>query len=70
MNRVPTKRCGKEYGGFEIVQGIDKTKKVVYSFGIGEGPSFNKDIMNRFDCEIYNLIPFRNPPSIKKTFNG
>ena len=55
-------KCGNDYGGFLVATDIlDKINKkrnlIVYSFGIGEDLSFSKDVLKRWNCDIYAFDP-------------
>lgn len=66
--RGGVKRCGNDYGGFDVVPEIfDEYKNgripVVYSFGIGEDLSFSEAIHKNWNCEIFAFDP--TPKSIE-----
>jgi FkbM family methyltransferase len=50
---------GEKYGGQRIYMKDLRTKKepVVFSFGIGEDVSFDKDIINRLGAKVYAFDP-------------
>lgn len=54
---------GTEYGGFNVVVPKKQKKMVVYSFGVGEDLSFSKDMIERFNAEVYAFDP--TPKAIK-----
>ena len=37
------------------------SKSVVYSIGIGTDASFDLELINTFNCEIYGFDPTQNP---------
>ena len=54
---------GNGYGGFYVDPTIIPENAIVYSFGIGEDISFDKDIINKHNCQVYGFDP--TPKSIK-----
>ena len=62
--RVETINCGSEYGGFAIYDKNIKRKRksIVFSFGVGEDISFDLDLIERYNCEVYAFDP--TPKSI------
>lgn len=54
---------GNTYGGFYLYPNILTEKSIIYSFGIGEDVSFDKAIINQFNCDVYGFDP--TPKSIK-----
>lgn len=58
-------RCwyGNLYGGFFVNPDILNNESVIYSFGIGEDISFDKDIINNHGCHVFGFDP--TPKSIK-----
>lgn len=60
---ITTKRCGDDYGGYEIVPELLRgSTPVVYSFGIGEDISFDETLMEKYNAEIWAFDP--TPKSI------
>lgn len=55
--KLPKKRFGNEYGGFDIFTNKIKTDSIIYSFGIGEDISFDLDIINEFGCNVFAYDP-------------
>ena len=53
---------GNNYGGFFVIQELLDKNSVVYSFGIGEDISFDKDIIKHNGCKVYGFDP--TPKSI------
>lgn len=57
INENTTWYGGLEYGGFSINdKNIDATS-IIYSFGIGEDISFDKNLMAKFGCHIFAYDP-------------
>lgn len=50
-------RFGNSYGGFEVNEGGLNKGSIVYSFGIGKDISFDKDIIDRFNCLLFAYDP-------------
>ena len=48
---------GKDYGGFSINDTHINATSIVYSFGIGEDISFDKDLIIKFGCHIFAFDP-------------
>lgn len=48
---------GNDYGGFAIDDKFMTPSVIVYSFGIGEDLSFDKDMIEKFGCHIYAYDP-------------
>ena len=53
---------GNQYGGFFVHPNNLNHESIVYSLGIGTDISFDKSIINRFNCKIYAFDP--TPKSI------
>jgi FkbM family methyltransferase len=53
---------GSAYGGFYVVPERLSDKSIVYSFGIGEDISFEKDIIEKHGCQVFGFDP--TPKSI------
>tara|TARA_R110001632_G_scaffold101693_1_gene209579 strand:- start:6372 stop:7064 length:693 start_codon:yes stop_codon:yes gene_type:complete len=53
---------GTEYGGFYIIPELVGEHSVIYSFGIGEDISFDKELIKEFKCHVYGFDP--TPKSI------
>ncbi|MGH9954648.1 MAG: hypothetical protein ACRD39_03175, partial [Nitrososphaeraceae archaeon] len=53
---------GNYYGGFYVCPVILHEKSIVYSFGIGEDISFDKDIIEHHNCLVFGFDP--TPKSI------
>lgn len=51
------KRFGNEYGGFEVFTDKINSNSIIYSFGIGEDISFDTELLNRFNCEVFAYDP-------------
>jgi len=56
------KWCGNEYGGFYIHPNILDENSIIYSFGIGEDVSFDIDIINQYNAQVFGFDP--TPKSI------
>lgn len=54
---------GNDYGGFYLNTNLISKSSVVYSIGIGTDVSFDKELINRFNCKVYAYDP--TPKSIK-----
>lgn len=48
---------GREYGGFSINDNSLNANSIIYSFGIGEDISFDKDLISQFGCHIFAFDP-------------
>jgi FkbM family methyltransferase len=57
-----TQWYGSMYGGFYVYPDILSGASIVYSFGIGEDVTFDRDIVNRHGCIVYGFDP--TPKSI------
>lgn len=53
---------GNQYGGFYLNPSLINENSVVYSFGIGEDISFDKEIIDTHECHVYGFDP--TPKSI------
>ncbi|HXH99843.1 MAG TPA: FkbM family methyltransferase [Sphingobacteriaceae bacterium] len=53
---------GNDYGGFFVYPDILNEHSIVYSFGIGEDISFDKDIIAKHGCAVFGFDP--TPKSI------
>jgi len=54
--------CGNSGAGFFVCPRMIKPNAIVYSFGIGEDTSFDKTLIDRFQCRVYGFDP--TPKSI------
>lgn len=54
---------GSEYGGFFVCPDLLNSKSIIYSFGIGEDISFDKSIIEKFQCSVFGFDP--TPKSIQ-----
>ena len=54
---------GNVYGGFYVCPDFLNINSVVYSFGIGEDASFDRDIIEKHDCNVFAFDP--TPKSIR-----
>lgn len=54
---------GSKHGGFYVIPELLNEKSVVYSFGIGEDISFDRELINKYGCSVYGFDP--TPKSIK-----
>ena len=54
---------GNGYGGFYVVPQYLNEHSIIYSFGIGEDISFDKELILRHNCLVYGFDP--TPKSIK-----
>lgn len=55
-------KCGNDYGGFLVATDIldkinAKRNLIIYSFGIGEDLSFSKDLLEKWNCDVYAFDP-------------
>lgn len=48
---------GNNYGGFYVCPRLLNQDSIVYSFGIGEDISFDKEIISRHGCKVYAFDP-------------
>ena len=55
--QLPYQRFGNDYGGFEVYTETLNKNSIVYSFGIGEDISFDRDVINKFGCDVYGFDP-------------
>lgn len=53
---------GSDYGGFFVYPDILNNESIIYSFGVGEDISFEKDIIKDHQCRVYSFDP--TPKSI------
>lgn len=60
---VNKKWCGNDYGGFFIAPDFIDDNAIVYSFGIGEDISFDLEIIENFNAQVYGFDP--TPKSVK-----
>lgn len=58
----PRKWYGNDYGGFYVNSDLLDEYSVVYSFGIGQDISFDLDIINNHNCQVFGFDP--TPKSI------
>lgn len=61
--KTPTRYFGNEYGGYAVAPNTLQERSIVYSFGVGEDISFDLDIMQQCNAEVYAFDP--TPKSIK-----
>lgn len=54
---------GNQYGGFYLNPNLIHKDSIIYSFGIGEDISFDKELINVHNCQVYGFDP--TPKSIK-----
>lgn len=58
---VPTshtlEELGVGYGGWVVPTDMIQSDWVIYSFGIGEDITFDKDVMERFGCTVHGFDP-------------
>lgn len=57
-----SKWYGNNYGGFFVCPDLLSDSSIVYSFGIGEDISFDKAIIEEFQCDVFGFDP--TPKSI------
>lgn len=62
-SKVSKEWIGNDYGGFYLNTNLISKSSVVYSIGIGTDVSFDKELINRFNCKVYAYDP--TPKSIK-----
>lgn len=60
--KCSVKWYGNSYGGFYLIPNLLKKDSIIYSFGIGEDISFDKDIIDVHHCHVYGFDP--TPKSI------
>ncbi|MDB9721095.1 FkbM family methyltransferase [Winogradskyella sp.] len=53
---------GNTYGGFFVHPNLLNKESIVYSFGIGEDISFDLDVIQKHNCQVYGFDP--TPKSI------
>jgi FkbM family methyltransferase len=53
---------GNAYGGFFICNKFLNEKSIIYSFGIGEDISFDENVINNHNCQVFGFDP--TPKSI------
>ena len=68
QKKETVKWLGNEYGGFGVCCRLLGDKPIVYSFGIGEDISFDIDLMEKYNAEIYAFDP--TPKSVKWVKNN
>lgn len=69
----PTYKCNKQWygnknGGFYLNPDLINSDSIVYSFGIGEDISFDKDVIFTHECKVFGFDP--TPKSIKWVKDG
>lgn len=57
-----SKWFGNKYGGFYVIPELISKNAIVYSFGVGKDISFDRSLINSFDCQIFAFDP--TPDSI------
>jgi FkbM family methyltransferase len=60
--RCKSKWFGNKYGGFYVIPSLIRKNAIVYSFGVGKDISFDRALINSFDCQIVAFDP--TPDSI------
>lgn len=55
--RVSKSWYGNEYGGFYVCPLHLNANSIVYSFGIGEDISFDREIIRRHGCQVFGFDP-------------
>lgn len=53
---------GNTYGGFYVHPNVLNSKSIVYSFGIGEDISFDREMIKMHNCQVFGFDP--TPKSI------
>jgi len=53
---------GSKYGGYYVCPELLNEKSIIYSFGIGEDISFDKTLINKYNCSVFCFDP--TPKSI------
>ena len=61
--RISKKWFGNAYGGFYLHTKELNSQSIVYSVGIGTDISFDLEVINAFNCEVYGFDP--TPKSIQ-----
>lgn len=60
--KINHKWYGNTYGGFYVHPNVLNSKSIVYSFGIGEDISFDREIIKMHNCQVFGFDP--TPKSI------
>ena len=60
--RCKSKWFGNNYGGFYIIPSLISKNAIVYSFGVGKDISFDRKLIDSFECQIFAFDP--TPDSI------
>lgn len=60
--KINHKWYGNTYGGFYVHPNVLNSKSIVYSFGIGEDISFDREIIKMHNCKVFGFDP--TPKSI------
>lgn len=55
--------CGSIYGGFYINPDFLNSDSIIYSFGVGQDISFEKEIIEKYNCNIFSFDP--TPKSVE-----
>lgn len=63
QKRCDKLRLGSNYGGWTICPNKINNKSIVYSFGIGEDISFDVELLQKYNCNVYAFDP--TPKSVK-----
>jgi len=66
LRRSVKKHCswyGNKHAGFYIIPELLNSESVIYSFGVGEDISFDKEIITKHGCTVYGFDP--TPKSIQ-----
>jgi FkbM family methyltransferase len=61
--QCPNSFAGSEYGGWYYHPNILDENSIIFSFGIGDDASFDKELIKIFGCKVYAFDP--TPQSIK-----
>lgn len=60
--KINHKWYGNTYGGFYVHPNVLNSKSIVYSFGIGEDISFDREMIKMHNCQVFGFDP--TPKSI------
>ena len=63
IKRIEKRWYGNDYGGFYLYEKNLDTTSVIYSIGIGEDVSFDMELINKFNCNVFAYDP--TPKSVK-----
>lgn len=61
-HKCPKKWYGSDYGGFYVNHTLLSSNSIIYSFGIGQDISFDREITQNHHCQVFGFDP--TPKSI------